>query len=133
MARTGDTFTIILKRPHLEWGSFRHTNSRGIVYGEGYIPIPADYAYQYNLFNSNETNGRDILGQNLFNCSSADGLFSGVVKAQGNQSDNKYGKQLAGNDNLKAIGDWYYEIGANIGDKIKVTWENTTDIIIEKI
>lgn len=133
MARTGDTFTIILKRPHLEWGSFRHTNSRGIVYGEGYIPIPADYAYQYNLFNSNGTNGRDILGQNLFNCSSADGLFSGVLKAQGNQSDHKYAKQLAGNDNLKAIGDWYYEIGADIGDKIIVTWENPTDIIIEKI
>ena len=27
MAKTGDTFTITLKRPHLEWGSYRHTNS----------------------------------------------------------------------------------------------------------
>ena len=53
MAKTGDTFTITLKRPHLEWGSYRHTNSRGIVYGEGYIPIPAPDAYRIGTFNSN--------------------------------------------------------------------------------
>ena len=55
MAKTGDTFTITLKRPHLEWGSYRHTNSRGIVYGEGYIPIPAPDAYRIGTFNSNGT------------------------------------------------------------------------------
>ena len=133
MAKSGDTFTITLKKPHLEWGSYRHTNSRGIVYGEGYIPIPADYAYEYNVLNSNGTNGKDVLGKNIFICSSVDGKFNGELKAQGNQSDDMYAKQFAGNDNLKALGDWYYEMDADVGDRIKVTWINSTDIMIEKM
>lgn len=133
MAKAGDTFTVTLKKAHLEWGSYRHTNSRGIVYGEGYIKIPAPDAYRYGLLNSNGTGGLDILGQNIFNCRSADGLFSGELKAQGDQADDIFAKQFAGNDNLKAIGDWYYAIGATVGDKIKVTWVSPTDLIIEKI
>ena len=42
MPNTGDTFTTILKQAHLEWGSHRHTNSRGVVFGEGYLQIPMD-------------------------------------------------------------------------------------------
>ncbi|MBQ9111680.1 MAG: hypothetical protein IJY06_10015 [Oscillospiraceae bacterium] len=133
MANTGDTFTIVLKRPHLEWGSYRYTNSRGVVYGEGYIPIPASDAYHIGLLNSNGTGGRDVLGQNIFNCRSADGFFFGELKAQGNQADAAFAKQFAGNDDLKAIGDWYYAIGANVGDRIRVRWVSPTDIIIEKI
>ena len=93
MAKTGDTFTITLKRPHLEWGSYRHTNSRGIVYGEGYIPIPAPDAYRIGTFNSNGTNGQDILGQNIFRCTSADGHYSGYLKSQGNQDDDRFAKR----------------------------------------
>lgn len=133
MAKRGDSFTITLKRPHLEWGSYRHTNSRGIVYGEGYIPIPASDAYRIELLNSNGTNGQDILGQNIFNCTSVDGNFRGLLKAQGNQSDERYAKQFAGDDDLKAIGDWFYAISANVGDCIEVTWISSTDITIEKI
>lgn len=133
MANAGDSFTVILKRPHLEWGSYRHTSSRGIVYGEGYIQIPSDDAYRYDLLNSNGTGGHDVLGQNIFNCRSADGFFSGEVKAQGDQANKCYAKQLAGNDNLKAIGDWYYAIGAEVDDIVKVTWVSPTDIIIEKL
>ena len=77
MAKAGDTFTIILKQPHLNWGSYRYTNSRGVVYGEGYIPIPAKDAYRLGLLNSNGTNGQDILGQNIFHCSSVDGHYNG--------------------------------------------------------
>lgn len=133
MAIAGDTFTVILKEPHLKWGSYRHTDSRGIVYGEGYIPIPASDAYRIHTLNTNGTGGFDVLGQNLFRCRSADGLYSGILKAQGNQSNVRYAKQLSGNDDLKAIGDWYYKIGAVIGDKIKVTWESPYDVLIEKI
>ena len=59
--RTG-SFTVTVQRAHLEWGTHRYTNSRGIVYGEGYIMIPANCARMYNLLNRNGTNGEDILG-----------------------------------------------------------------------
>jgi len=133
MANAGDSFTITLKRPHLEWGSYRYTDSRGIVYGEGYIPIKAPDAYRLGLFNQNGTNYTDIYGKNLFYCESTDGLFSGVLRAQGNQSDECYAKQLAGDKNLKALGDWYYEIGASVGDQIRVYWISKTEIVIEKL
>ena len=133
MAHAGDTYTITLMESHLDWGSYRHTDSRGFVYGEGYIPIPADVAYEFHLLNRNGTKKKDIWGLNLFNCISADGEFSGVLRSQGNQSDPNYGKQFAGDKNLKALGDWFYAIGASVGDEIKVTWTSDTDIIIEKL
>lgn len=39
MPAAGSTFTTTLQRTHMEWGSYRHTNSRGIVLGEGYIIV----------------------------------------------------------------------------------------------
>ena len=133
MAQSGDFYTVVLKRPHLEWGTYRYTNSRGLRCGEGYIPIPADVAYQYGIFNESAPPFGDIHGKNLFNCSSADGFFNGVLKAQGNQNRREYAKQFAGNDNLKAVGDWYRAVDANIGDVVKVTWVSDKDIVIEKI
>lgn len=60
MANTGDSYIVTIKRPHLEWGEYRHTDSRGIVYGEGYIQIPASEAYRFNLLNPHGTNHQDI-------------------------------------------------------------------------
>lgn len=132
MANTGDTYTITLYKSHLKWGEHRYTGSRGVVYGEGYIPIPKKYAKDYNLLNKNGTNKADILGVNLFNCKSKDGLFEGVLRAQGcSKAGDPYAKQFSGNKNLKALGDWYYNIGADIGDQVKVTFSSPTDIIIE--
>lgn len=133
MARAGDYYIVDLKQAHLEWGSHRYTDSRGIVYGEGYIQIPADIAYRLKLYNNNGTRHTDILGENLFNCTSADGLFEGVLRAQGNQPNKNYAKQFSGDKNLKSVGSWYQSIAANIGDRIKVTWTSPTDIIIERI
>ena len=127
------SYEITLKRTHLEWGSYRYTNSRGVVYGEGYIPIPANVAYSNNIFNQNGTDGKDIFGENLFYCSSADGLYQGVVRAQGNQDNPRYAKQFSGDKDLKAIGNWFYQIGASVGDKIRVTWTSPTELVIEKI
>lgn len=133
MANAGDTYTVTLKAPHLAWGEIRYTNSRGTVYGEGYIPIPAGDAYRLGLFNQNGTGYRDIFGKNLFNCASVDGEFRGIVRAQGNQADDRYAKQFAGDKNLKALGDWFYSLGADIGDQVRVTWLNSTDIVIELV
>ena len=132
MANTGDSFIVTIKRPHLEWGEYRYTNSRGVVYGEGYIKIPAKEARRLNLLNTNGTYGGDVWGENLFNCMSADGRFSCVLRAQGcSNAGEPFAKQFAGDNNLKALGDWYYSMGAQVGDQVKVTWSSPTDIIID--
>lgn len=133
MAQAGDTYTVILKEAHLKWGTHRYTNSRGKVYGEGYIKIPSDAAYSFKLLNSNGTSGKDILGQNLFYCKSKDGMYQGILRAQGNQNDTRYAKQFSADDDLKAIGSWYSAINAVVGDVVQVTWESSTEITIEKL
>lgn len=133
MAIAGDSYIISLEKAHLEWGTHRYTDSRGVVFGEGYIPIPSDAAYRLNLLNNNGTGNRDVLGLNLFRCVSADGIFSGVLRAQGNQNDTKYAKQFAGDKHLKALGDWFHAIGASVGDRVEVRWTNSTDFVIRKL
>ena len=134
MANTGDSYIVTIIRPHLEWGEYRYTDSRGVVYGEGYIKIPAKEARRLDLLNTNGTHGGDVWGENLFNCMSADGRFSCVLRAQGcSNAGDPYAKQFAGDNNLKALGDWYYSMGAQIGDQVKVTWASPTDIIIDLI
>lgn len=133
MAKCG-TYRVELNKAHLEWGTHRYTNSRGRVYGEGYIPIPLDQARKLNIFNGNGTGGADILGENLFNCVSDDGKFSGVLRAQGDvRKGDPYAKQFAGNNNLKAIGKWYADIDAEVGDVIEVSVISETDIVIRKL
>lgn len=133
MAKAGDSYVVELKQAHLEWGEHRYTNSRGIVYGEGYIAIPAEYAYDFDLRNKYGAGQKDVFGKNLFNCESADGLFKGVLRAQGNQGDERFAKQFSGDNDLKAIGSWYSQIDAQVGDRVKVTWLSPTDIKIEKL
>ena len=134
MANAGDSYKVKLRKAHLGWGTYRATESRTKREGEAYIQIPIEYARKYNLFNSNGTNGQDVLGVNLFRCTSADGLFSGVLRAQGNsKADSKYAKQFSVDKNLRAVGDWYKKIGAQVGDTIKVSWTSDVDIVIEKL
>lgn len=133
MAQAGDTYSVILEEAHLKWGTHRHTNSRDKVYGEGYIKIPSDVAYSLELLNSNGTSGKDIFGQNLFYCKSKDGMYQGILRAQGNQNDTRYAKQFSADNDLKAIGSWYSAINAVAGDVVQVTWKSSTEIIIEKL
>lgn len=126
------SYTVTVQKAHLEWGEHRYTDSRGIVYGEGYIMIPASCARMYNLLNRNGTNGEDRLGDNLFYCYSADGTFSCVLRSQGcHEAGDIYAKQFAGDKNLKAVGDWYYSQGVQIGDQVRVTWLSDTEVCIE--
>lgn len=60
MARAGQNYTITLRQAHLEWGTHRYTNSRGVVYGEGYIPIPDQEARMLNIQNQNGTGYTDV-------------------------------------------------------------------------
>ena len=129
MANPGDSFIVMLTPSQLGWGNERYTDSRDIRYGEGYLSIFHTYAVQFGLYNSNYTSGADVFGKNIFHCVSSDGLLNCELKSQGCVSaGDKYAKQFAGNDNLRALGDWYSKIGANVGDKINVYFSSPNDI-----
>ncbi|WP_310602981.1 hypothetical protein [Anaerosporobacter sp.] len=129
MAIAGNTYTITLKRTHLEWGTHRYTGSRDFIYGEGYIPIPAYVARNFDLFNDN--NARTGLGYNIFNCTSTDGFFNGQVKTSGcSQAGDVHAKNMHGYGDLQALGAWYAHVGAQVGGHVEVTWVSSTDIEI---
>ena len=45
-----------------------------------------------------------------------------------------YAKQFAGDkDLLMALGYWYAQINAQVGDLIRVTFTSPTDVVLEKI
>jgi len=128
MPQAGDSYVVQLKRAHLEWGSHRHKFSRpGVIYGEGYIKIPATFAYDYDIYNNNNP----YCANTYYDCTSYDGHYSGVLLAQGNQKDRIYAKQFSEFDNLKAIGHWYYQVGADVGDYVKVVFTSPSDVVIE--
>lgn len=133
MAKAGDNYIVELKEPHLDWGRVRYTNTRDPIAGEGYIPIPAGDAYRLNLLNSNGTGGHDTFGQNLFYCSSADGFYHGVLRAQGNQDRPNYAKQFSEDGNLRGIGGWYAAVGAEPGDRVCISWIAPDRVVIEKL
>lgn len=134
MAKAGDGFIVELSQSHVAWGTYRFTNSREPISGEGYIPIPLRDARRLDLFNGNGTNNIDIWGENLFECESVDGYFHGTLRAQGSRlAGDIYAKQFAGDGDLKALGRWYAQIGARPGDRIRVYWISKIKIEIEKL
>lgn len=134
MANAGDTFTVELNRSQLEWGTFRFTGSRGLRYGEGYLKIPKHVARSLRLFNNNYTDGSDIIGKNIFNATSSDGFFNGPLRSEGcSTAGDTYAKQFAGDKDLMALGYWYAQINAQVGDLIRVTFTSPTDVVLEKI
>ena len=130
MSQAGNSYIIGLKQAHLQWGTYRHTNSRGNVYGEGYLPIPRPIATNFDVYNSNQTGAAII-----YNCNSADGfLQNATIKASGSsQAGDPYAKQFQGNGNLKLIGQWFSHVNAQIGDRVRISWISPTDIEIELI
>ena len=83
MAHAGDCYTVELRRIHFDWGRYRNTATRNPVAGEGYIPIPKEYAQRFELLNSNGTGGVDVPGKNIFRYRTEDGFAHGTLKAQG--------------------------------------------------
>lgn len=129
MPKAGDNFTVELKETHLNWGNYRHTNSRPIIYNEVYIPIPSYYARELGIYNSNYAG--DQLGINIFNCFSADCPFTCQVKTCGNsQAGDIYAKNLQGNGSLKLLAPWANALQIKIGDSINVKWINPIDIVL---
>lgn len=131
MAQAGNTFTVSLKPSYLAWGEYRNPTNRDPIFGEGYIPIPENYATAYDIFNSNyHITG---LGYNLFYASSADGFLTDVLLlAQGsNNAGDVYAKQFSVQGDLKKIGAWYRSQGATTNDSVKVTWLSPDNILLE--
>ena len=121
MAQAGNRYVIKLTPSQLGWGEERYTDSRPRRKGEAYLAIPRDIAKKYNLYNSNKTNGLDILGVNIFKCTSSDGFLSCEFKSQGDKKrGDEYAKQFYGNDNLKLLGNWYKHVNAQVGDEVEV-------------
>ena len=132
MANAGDYYEIELKPSHIEWGEYRHTNTRDIRDNEGYIPIPRNKAIEYRILNSNGTNNVDVMGKNLFQCRSLDGNYKGVLKAQGSSTAGDiYAKQFSGAGDLQAVGNWYKAVNAKVGDIVRVEWISPTAVVIE--
>lgn len=129
MPNAGDSFTVVLERAHLEWGTHRYTGSRGMVYGEGYIPIPKRFARNYNIYNSNHPTANTV-----YNCTSVDGFYNHPILAQGSTSAGDiYAKQFSAQGNLKALGDWFLHLDVQVGDHVRITWTSPTDVVIELI
>ena len=134
MAHAGDCYTVELRRTHFGWGRYRSTATRNPVAGEGYIPIPREYAQRFELLNSNGTGGADVPGKNIFRYRTEDGFAHGTLKAQGCESaGNEYAKQFSEEGNLKAIGSWFAHIGVEEGTQIKVLWETDEDVVLSKV
>ena len=132
MPNRGDYYEVKLKASHLGWGNYRYTNTRPTIYGEGYIKIPLRVAKSLEIFNSNLQG--DMLGINIFNCYSSDGLYRGQLKAQGcNRAGDVYAKQFAENGYLRGIGTWYRNCQAKIDDYVRVEWISETDVVITLI
>ena len=128
MPQTGDSFITTLKQAHLEWGEFRHTNSRGIRIGEGYLQIPSDDAYNFNITNHNS----DIRSAE-YDFSTSDGfIVNNKLLASGNQHKAEFAKQFHGLGNLQLLGDWFISIDAQIGDQIEIKFISPTEILLTR-
>lgn len=118
MPRAGDTFTVTLKPSHLGWGTYRYTNTRDPIYGEGYIKIPRQYAERFDIFNDNHPTANP-----RYRCAAVNGRYSGILLAQGcSSAGDVYAKQFAEAGNLKGIGNWYRSVGAQVGGEVRVTF-----------
>jgi len=129
MPKTGDRFITKLLQAHLEWGEHRHTSSRGIVIGEGYLQIPSEFAYSYEITN----NHSEIRSAEYLFSTSDKFIVNERLLASGNQYKCEYAKQFQGFGNLKLIGDWFHFIDANIGDEIEILFVSHSEILLTKL
>lgn len=126
MPQAGNSFIVELKPSHLGWGTYRNTNTREPIYGEGYIKIPLMYARSYNIYNSNQPGANT-----LYTCHALNGVFSGILLAQGcSNAGDIYAKQFAEEGSLKGIGNWYQSVVAQVGRYVEVVFKSPTSLTI---
>ena len=112
MPNTGDCYTIKLKKAHLNWGTYRRRMTRARIRGEGYVPIPKQYAEAFGIRRGKR-----------FTAVFADGFPSFTARAAGNSSKGSIlPKQFQGDGDLKAFGRWFTHGGAREGDTVQATF-----------
>lgn len=120
MAHAGQSYVVVLKKAHLDWGEHRHTNTRDRIEGESYIQIPSSIANEFNIRRGD-----------TYDCISSDGLLNTVLRAAGSQSDGIHAKQFESDGNLKILGSWLHnDCHAQVGDSIEVRWVSPDDIML---
>lgn len=126
MAIAGQSFVVEIKPAHIGWGTYRYTNTRDPIYGEGYIKIPREYAHEFGIFNDNHPHANP-----RYYCHALNGSFNGVLLAQGcNTAGDPYAKQFAEEGNLKGIGDWYRSVNAQVGGHVEVVFTSSNSLTI---
>lgn len=111
-------YYVRLKEVHINW-----THKTGPKRGkEAYIPIPAKYAYAFN-----------ILKSDIYTCTDTDSGKSVLVKAAGSQSRREYAKQFQGANDLRILYDWYDRHHAVEGDWVVVSIFEGNCISIEYV
>lgn len=111
-------YYVRLKDVHINW-----THKTGPKRGkEAYIPIPAKYAYAFNIMKSD-----------VYTCTYADSGESVRVKAAGSQSRREYAKQFQGANDLRILYDWYDNHQAAEGDWVVVSIFNGKRITVEYV
>ena len=130
MPKKDDEYIVELGETHLGWGTHRYTNTREVIYQEGYLKIPRSVAIDLEIYMSNKKDANII-----YNFSTSDGFYSNQkLKASGCMTKGDiYAKNLAGNGDLKLLGKWFTHIQAQVGDKIKIYFTSPTDIILSKV
>lgn len=86
---------------------------------EAYLPIPAQYAYAYNI------------KHNEYTCKFNDTGEETLLKATGTQSKREYAKNLHGSGQLQILYDWYKSWKAEPGDYViaKIFTNNYIELI----
>ena len=121
MPKTGDCYTVHLKKAHIDWGRHRYTHTRERIAGEGYVQIPKRYAEMYGIRKGD-----------CFTATFADGFASFEARAAGNSTAGDiWAKQFQGDGDLKAFGRWYASCGAEIGDVVSVTFTAPDVVLFE--
>lgn len=130
MAKRGDSYEVKLSETHVDWGNYRDTYSRDRRDGEAYIPIPADKARRFKIYNSNFK--EEGLGYNKFYVRAARENFSGILKSSGcRRAGDVFAKQFHGDNDLRLLGEWFRMWGAEPGSTVYVTWLSPTEIEID--
>ena len=123
MAVAGDHYSVILKKSHIDWGGYRHTDTRPKIAGEAYVPIPRDHAQFLQIYKGD-----------LFTAVFADGFPSFQARAAGNSAaGDVFAKQFQGDGDLKAFGRWYTSCGAEVGDRVKVKFLSPDTVQFELV
>lgn len=111
-------YYVRLKEVHINW-THRTGPKRG---KEAYIPIPAKYAYSFNICKGD-----------IYTCYYPDSNETVFLKAAGSQSRHEYAKQFQGADNLRILYDWYENHSAAEGDWVVVSIYEDKFISIEHV